>query len=156
MGNRLKLSLGGVWLIASLSALIIPIFVPSYTNPAGFERNSLALSTVTLFLLSFPSSIVALPLLFMLYELLGVTTASITVEYFNVIFLFVLGLLQWFWMIPRLLSRPTFVQELDLNEAVGNTRLFTRDLTVWLDAEGATPLERVLVEDLPNREEDPR
>lgn len=156
MLSRLKLTVGGVWLIVSLSALIIPIFVPSYTNPAGVHKNSLAVSTITMFILSFPSSVIALPLVFMLYEMLEVTTASISAKYLNVIFLFATGLFQWFWMIPRLVSRSTFVQELDLNDAVGNTRLFTRDLAVWLDAKGATPLERVIIEDRSSPEEDLR
>ncbi len=144
--NRLKLSLGGVWLIASVSALILPIFLPSYATTPGFRENPMAVSTLTMFILSFPSSVVAIPLIFMLYFLLGITTSTISGAYLTVVLLFCVGLFQWFWIVPRILWRPGFVQELELGEAAGNPRLFARDLNVWVDAQGSTPLERVLEE----------
>lgn len=155
MPDRLKLGLGGVWLIAGLSTLILPIFLPSYSGSPGFRGNALAVSTITMFILSFPSSVVAVPLLFMLYVLLGVTT-SIGAGYVNVVVLFVVGLIQWFWMLPRFMERQAYFQRLELGDAAGNSRLFARDISSWVDAGGSTPLERVLVEDPPSREGDPR
>lgn len=154
MPDRLKLGLVGVWLIASVSALVLPIFLPSYVGSSGFRGNALAVSTLTMFILSFPSSVVAVPLLVMLYALLGVATSSLGAAYLNVIVLFFVGLIQWFWMLPRFLERQAVFQRLELGDAVGNSRLFARDVNSWLDAGGSTPLERVLVEDSTSREAD--
>jgi hypothetical protein len=144
MFDRLKLTLGGVWMIASVSALLIPVFVPSYPHPSG--SSPIATATITMFLLSFPTSVIATPVLLMINSMLNMTTSSIGVAYMNLVVLFAVGLVQWFWVVPRLLWRKAFMQELDLGKAVGNTRLFARDLTVWLDARGSTPVERVIEE----------
>ena len=145
--NRLKLTLGGVWLIASVSAVVMPIFLPSYSGTPGFAGNAMAVSGLTMFFLSFPSSVVAVPLLFFINVLLGPSTSSITVAYINILIMFVVGAVQWFWIVPRLLERKTYVQELDLSGAAGNTRLFARDAALWVETDGATPLERAIEQD---------
>jgi hypothetical protein len=144
MFDRLKLTLGGIWMIAGVSALLIPIFVPSY--PYSSSSSPIETAVITMFLLSFPSSIVATPLILMVGALLQVNDASIGVAYMNLVALFMVGAVQWFWIVPRVLWRKALVQELDLGQAAGNTRLFARDLTAWLDDQGTTPVERVIEE----------
>ena len=157
MPNNWKLSLGGVWLISALSAVILPIFLPSSIG-TGVVGNAIAVSAVVMFILSFPSSVIAVPLIFLIDALLGLTTSSIAVAYMNLIMLFAVGLFQWFWMVPRLVERQTFsevgseafLQELRLGELSGNPRLFSREpetYGAWVNEEGATPVERVLKED---------
>lgn len=145
--KRLKLSIGGVWLIAGISTLLFPVFFPTYSHASGLNGNAMAAAIFSMFVLSFPSSVIATPLIIMVYALLGITRYSIDERYLTVVIFFFVGLVQWFWIIPRILWRPVSFQDLDLAEAAGNTRLFARDLTVWLDHEGATPLERVMDED---------
>jgi hypothetical protein len=142
--KRFKLSLGGLWLIASISTLLYPVFFPTYSHASGFSGNAIAASSLTMFVLAFPSSVIATPLIFMVYVLLGVTRYSIDNAYMTVVLLFFVGLVQWFWIVPRILWRPAFMQKLELGDAAGNRRLFARDLNIWVDAQGSTPLERVL------------
>ena len=144
MFYRLKLTLGGVWMIAAVSALLIPVLTPSYRH--SMDTGAIGTATILMFLLSFPTSVVATPILLMVGALLNLTNDSIGVAYMNLIALFAIGAVQWFWVVPRVLWRKVFVQELDLGNAAGNTRLFARDSSVWLDAQGSTPVERVIEE----------
>jgi hypothetical protein len=144
MFDRLKLTLGGVWMIAGVSALLIPIFVPSY--PYSSDSSPIETATITMFFLSFPTSVIATPLFLMVGAMLQLNYNSIGVAYMNLVALFMVGAVQWFWIVPRVLWRKAFVQELDLGQAAGNTRLFARDLTAWLDDQGTTPVERVIEE----------
>ena len=150
MIDRLKLSLSGVWMIASLSALMMPVFLPSFTGAHGFKGNAIAVSAVTMFILSFPSSVVATPLIILIDAVLDLTDSSIAVAYMHLIMLFVVGLFQWFWAVPRLFGRRTVVEGIDLQDSAVNPHLFARDRkpgSAWVDAKGTTPLERVLRED---------
>jgi hypothetical protein len=146
MTGRWRLSLSGVWLISSLAALILPIFLPSRVGD-GLSGNALAISALTMFVLSLPSSVFALPLILMVAAFLDLS--RIDVAYMTLFILFAVGLLQWFWMVPRLLNRSTSVQTLDLVDSAGNTRLFVRTPETyesWRDDKGATPVERVIGE----------
>ena len=147
MVDRLKLSLGGVWMIAGLSALILPIFLPSFAGAPGFTENAISLSAFTMFLLSFPSSLVAIPMMSLINPVFSATTPSISVAYIDLLLLFGIGYAQWFWIIPRLFGQDSLVQRLDLRFSGRNPRLFTPNTSMssaWVDADGTTPLERVL------------
>jgi hypothetical protein len=155
MIDRLKLTLGGVWLIAGLSALIFPIFLPSIAGAPGMTSNVLGVSTVAMFLLSFPSSLAAIPLIEIINPVFGVTN-SVPVAYINLLLLFGVGYAQWFWLYPRLFGSDSFLQKLDLRGARKNPRLFvkTPDLSgAWIDADGGTPLERVLSDERKEKSE---
>jgi hypothetical protein len=144
MTDRLKLTLGGIWLIASSVSLLIPIFVPSFP---GTALNPIATSLTTMFILSFPSSLVGLPLLYLVNYMVGVDPGSIQGMYENVIVLFVLGLVQWFWLVPRLWSNRPALQMLNLRQVADSTVLTDGGDAAsieFFNAQETTPLERVL------------
>jgi hypothetical protein len=143
MTDRSKLALGGMWLTASSLALIIPIFVPSFP---GTALNPIGMSLATMFILSFPSSLVGLPLLYLVNYMVGVDAGSIQGMYENVVVLFVLGLVQWFWLVPRLWNNKPPIQMLNLLQATDNAVL-TDGAAIraeFFDAKETTPLERVM------------
>lgn len=57
MTEKTRLSLGGVWLIASLSALLLPVFIPSYPHGAGFFSNIIETSFGTMFSFRFRAAL---------------------------------------------------------------------------------------------------
>ncbi|HKX84226.1 MAG TPA: hypothetical protein VJL58_08405, partial [Pyrinomonadaceae bacterium] len=133
----------GVWLIASSFALIIPIFVPSFP---GTALNPISTSLTTMFILSFPSSLVGLPLLYLVNYMVGVDPGAIQGMYENVIVLYVLGLVQWFWLVPRLWSRKPPIQMLDLVQATENAAL-SEGVVIpaeFFNTKETSPLERVM------------
>jgi len=145
MIDRLKLSLGGVWLITGGSALVLPVFLPSFAGAPGLVGNAIGVSSATMFLLSLPSSLAAIPLITVLNPLFGAT--GIAVDYINLLLLFGIGYAQWFWLVPRLFGRESVLQRLDLKFTGRNPRLFARGpepVGLWIDESGATPLERAL------------
>src|SRR5688500_5194403 len=97
MSERFKLSLSGMWLLVSGVALVFPIFLPSVNN-GGLTGDVIGTATATMFILSFPSSL----LLFTVEALLGVYPRWIGGMYVNLLVLFVLGVVQWFWIVPRI------------------------------------------------------
>lgn len=145
MKERFKLSFGGLWLLISLFSLILPVFIPSYANPQSFIQNVIGTATVTMFILSFPSSLFGIPLLFFAQAALGVDPHSIDGMYLNLFLLFVLGLVQWFWIVPRVWRNEPKLQILDLprkSEMQLSEAKQTSGLE-FFDAHSRTPLERV-------------
>ena len=146
MTERFKLSLSGMWLLVSLFALIFPIFVPSFPGATGLA-NPIGTATVTMFVLSFPSSLFGIPLLFMTDLALGLDPNSIKGMYVNLLILFVLGLVQWFWIVPRVLRSESTGQALDLLPTLITGALPERTIDMsaeFFDVKETTPLERVL------------
>ena len=146
MTERFKLSLSGMWLLASLVSIILPIFLPSYDSP-NLAANTIGAATATMFILSFPGSLFGIPLLYMVNYVLGTDMNSIGGMYVNLLLLFVLGLVQWFWIVPRLVRREPALQSLQLPEQAASPRLTEfRDDTArsFFDEKSQTPLERVL------------
>lgn len=150
MNDRFKLSLSGMWLLVSLFAVVWPIFLPSYPGAPGLMGNPIGTATATMFILSFPSSLFGLPLMFIANVILGNEPNSIQGMYVNLLLLFVLGLVQWFWIVPRVLRSEPAVQALDLLTPLRAKALLTEqdtDLAADLfDAKDTTPLERAMRE----------
>lgn len=147
MKDRFRLSLGGLWLATSLFSLILPVFLPTSANPHSFVQNVIGTSTVTMFILSFPSSLFGIPLLYFSQIVLGVDSNSIGGMYLNLFLLFVLGLVQWFWIYPRLWRTEPNLQTLNL-PSISEFRLAETnrgDFEIF-DREFRTPLERVFEE----------
>jgi len=142
MTEKIKWSLGSAWLVVSLFALALPVFLPSYPHGPGLLSNVIATSTVTMFVLSFPSSLFGFPFLFVMNEILGVHPNSIQGMYTNLTMFFVLGLAQWFWLVPRLFQREPMIQTLECSiRELQPSREPNFDL---FRARDRTPLERVL------------
>jgi len=150
MTDHFKLSLGKIWLLVGGLSLILPVFLPSSANPGNFLQNVIATTTVTMFILSFPSSLFGIPIIFFTQIVLGVDPNTIGGMYLNLFLMFVLGLVQWFWVVPRLLhGRQNFevlnLQETELNSLLSEVK---RDGgSGSYDQESRTPLERVLRDD---------
>lgn len=142
MTERFKLSLSGVWLLASLSSIVLPVFLPS--NSAS---DVIGTATLSMFVLSFPSSLFALPFLIFLQAALNLTSGSVGTMYISVLVFFVLGFVQWFWIVPRIYRNEPSVQTLNLPVTVEAIRLpeAMRDFDLGgFDEQDLTPVERVI------------
>jgi hypothetical protein len=145
MKDRFRLSLGALWLLTSLSTLILPIFIPSYANPQSFIQNVIGTSTVTMFILSFPSSLFGIPILFFAQNALGVDPNTISGMYLNLFLLFVLGLVQWFWIVPRIWRGEPAIQSLNLPRTPEMQLSEAKPVAgfSFFDTNERTPIERV-------------
>ena len=149
MKERFKFSLSGIWLLIGIFSMILPVFLPSSSNPQNFVQNVIGTTTVTMFILSFPSSLFGLPLLYFAALILGVDTNSMEGMYLNLFLLFVLGLVQWFWIFPQVLRNEQRFQTLNLLSGKSRIQVLepepansfqTRDFQEY------TPLEKVIFE----------
>lgn len=149
MTERFKLSLSGMWLVVSLFALFFPIFLPSVTDSANPAENVIGTATATMFILSFPTSLFGIPLLAVVGYVLGVDPNSIQGMYVNLFMLFVLGLVQWFWIVPRVWRSDPDVQVLNLPHSFSTKQLHEMSPDVQFevfDERERTPVERIFDE----------
>ena len=148
MFENSKLSLSRIWLLISAFALILPIFMPSSANPQNFLENVIGSVTVTMFILSFPSSLFGLPLLYFVRLLFEINQNSIEGMYLNLFLLFVLGLVQWFWIVPRLVRNESRFEMLNLIGVNSEAPLLEAKPVnnIPFDTEGRTPLEKIIYE----------
>lgn len=148
MTERFKLSLSGMWLLVSLFSLLFPIFLPSVTDSSNPAVNVIGTATATMFILSFPSSLFGIPLLAVVDYALGIDPNSIQGMYVNLFMLFILGLVQWFWIVPRVWRREPDVQVLNLPVSFKTLSQPSVDTQFEiLDARDRTPVERLINED---------
>ena len=89
MNVRLKENLTAIWLTALLS-IILPVFVPSITEPYGIYANVIETTVTTLFIISLPASLLSI-VLFFLESVVGLDPNRIWVMYLNIWALFALG-----------------------------------------------------------------
>lgn len=143
MSEKNRWLLGGFWLIASLSALLIPVFVPSY--PYGFLPNVMEVATSTMFILSFPCSLFALPFLLAADNILGVDPISISGMYTHLSMLFVIGAVQWFWIVPRIWFKQPVIES--LKESIEQLEPAKEVEFHRYSSRERTPVERILDED---------
>jgi hypothetical protein len=80
-----------MWLMVSSLCLVLPVFLPSSPNPQDFSENPLGTATITMFVLSFPSSLFALPAMLFVNISFGFGPDSIAGMYLNLLMLFALG-----------------------------------------------------------------
>ncbi|MBA2737823.1 MAG: hypothetical protein H0U50_13670 [Pyrinomonadaceae bacterium] len=148
MKERFKLSISQIWLLVTAAALILPVFLPSSANPQNFLENVIGTVTVTMFILSFPISLFGLPIMFFASYVLGVNPNTIGGMYLNIFLLCVLGYVQWFWILPRILRNEPHLQMLNLFGGKSEMQLLEAkaiDNIPFCDSDGRTPLERVLL-----------
>jgi len=149
MKEKFKLSLSGLWLLVSIFSLLLPVFMPSSANASNFAENALGTASVSMFILSFPSSLFGLPAMFFAGAVLDVNPNSIEGMYLNLFLLFVFGLVQWFWIVPRILRNEPRFQMLNLFGAKSEIQLLEAKAAnniPFCDSDGRTPLERVFEE----------
>src|SRR5688500_11991898 len=100
MKTTTKLSLGTLWLLVSVTVLFVPIFIPS--GSASIFEDVITMAGIVTYALSFPVSLFGIPLLYITQILAGLDPNSIGGKYLNLFMVFLLGLAQWFWIVPRL------------------------------------------------------
>jgi hypothetical protein len=150
MLERLKISLSGMWLFVCVFTLLIPVFLPSFAGSANPATNVIGAATASMFILTFPSSLFGLPLLVFAGSILGVDPNSISGMYLNLFVMFVLGLVQWFWLVPRVLKWDTKVQVLNIpvdNSHLPPQTLVPADIFRPFDERDRTPIERIIRDD---------
>jgi hypothetical protein len=150
MSERFKNSLVMMWLTVSAVSLFLPVVLPSAAFSSNPTENVIGTATATMFVLSFPSSVFGIPLLLFVDYALGVDPNSIQGMYVNLFLLFVLGSVQWFWVVPRVWRNDPAVQVLAI-QAMPIEDLLTEgqanDQFDVLDGRERTPVERVISED---------
>lgn len=147
MTQRFKISLSGMWLFICVFTLLIPVFLPSFAGSANPAANVVGTATASMFILSFPSSLFGIPLLVFIGASLGVDPNSIEGMYLNLFVLFVLGLVQWFWIVPRIWRRDPSVQVLNLpvsRDEIPVNLLRPAEVFAVYDECQHTPVERVI------------
>ena len=150
MNERFKISLSGMWLFVCVFTLLIPVFLPSFAGSANPAANVVGTATASMFILTFPSSLLGLPLLVFVGAMLGVEPNSIEGMYLNLFVMFVLGLLQWFWIVPRVWGNSSKVQVLELpnlRDIVPFRLTNPAGAADTFDEQGCSPVERVIRED---------
>ena len=106
-------------------------------------------STTAMFLLAFPSGLMASSGIVFLEAATRFTVSTGEIAVLNLLLLFIAGFVQWFWAVPRLFGRTLSIQRLDLSGSIKNPRLFVANPETyvgWMDEQGTTPLERVMRE----------
>ena len=149
MNERFKLGLWQIWLLISVFALLLPVFLPSSANPQNFLENVIGTVTVTMFILSFPSSLFGLPIMFFAQIALDVNPNTMQGMYLNLFLLFVLGSVQWFWILPRVLRNEPRFQMLNLRGGKAEPLLSAVKFdgnVESCDSQGRTPVERIIYE----------
>lgn len=147
MTERIKLSLSGMWLLVSLFALLFPIFLPSVADSANPAENVIGMANATMFILSFPASLFAVP--FMMIAGYVIDPNSIQGMYLNLFLLFILGLVQWFWIVPCVWRQEPQLQTLNLPlskiiELPEMIRIIDFEI---FDERDRTPVERIIYND---------
>ena len=90
MNVRLKENLTAIWLTGVLLSIILPVFVPSITDPHSIYANVIETAVTTLFIISLPASLLSI-VLFYLESVVGLDPNRIWVMYLNIWALFALG-----------------------------------------------------------------
>ncbi len=149
MKEQFKLNLSSIWLLISAVALTLPVFLPSLSNPQHFFQDIIGTVTTMMYILSFPAGLLALPAMFLAELFLGVNPDTIGGMYINVFLLCVLGYVQWFWIVPRVLRNEPRFQTLNLFGEKSEIQLLQAKAAnniPFCDSDGRTPIERVFQE----------
>lgn len=150
MKKLFKVGFKGTWLLISLLALALPVFLPSYSNPQTIFQNIIGVASVTMFFISFPMSLLGLPVGFFTSRFLGLDPASIGGMYVSLLALFAMGFIQWFLLVPRLFWKMKTSRQLSLQEGNAMSLLSGPSAdkdTRFYDSRGRSPVERVIQDD---------
>lgn len=148
MPEKLKFSLSSMWLFISIFTILLPAFVPSFSssNPA---TNAIGVATAAMFILSFPSSLFGLVAMMFVNIILGMNVNSIEGLYLNLLVMFTLGLVQWFWIVPQIWNRDPAFQTIEIGLGRSPHELpsvVPDEALTRFDADGRTPVECVIDE----------
>jgi hypothetical protein len=107
MTERTVLTASVLWLLTCFLCLILPIFIPSSPNPSGFPSDPTSISTGVMYILSFPGGLLSLLFSPIIDLALDIDPNSIAGMYLNLKLMVVLGLVQWFVIVPRMFAGTT-------------------------------------------------
>ena len=116
---NVKLNLKYIWLTIGVFSMILMTFMWfGYDSPN--LQNAMHVLNALMLVLSLPCSLFAVPVVFLANHYLGINPFSNEGVNLATIFLFVLGMMQWFW-IARLWSPDKYAfQKIDLLDAKTN------------------------------------
>ena len=145
VSDYFKSNLRAFWLMTAALSLVLPVFVPSFgwLNPF---TNVIGMATALMFILSFPLSLLAAPITFLIDVLLGVDPRTIGGRYLSVCVMFVLGAVQWFWIAPRVWRGVQRRYTDELSDTTNDRFLNENESFQVANVEIATPLEKVIIE----------
>ena len=150
MPEKLRFRLSSMWLFISLFTIILPVFVPSSAYSANPASNAIGVATAAMFILSFPSSLFGLVAMMFIDTILGMNPNSIQGLYVNLLVMFTLGLVQWFWIVPRIWNRDPAFQTVEIGAGWMPREMLSKavpdDMFTRYDADGRTPVECVIEE----------
>jgi hypothetical protein len=110
---NLKTNLKRIWTIAAALSLGLMIYLYFGEIESATLVNTILALDVVMFILSLPVSVFAAPVVFSAWYFLELNPLAEGV-YLNTIVLFLLGALQWFWLIRFYFPPESPFQRLDL------------------------------------------
>ena len=94
---NIKSNLKHIWLAIAVFSMILTIFLWFGYDSQNLQYTILALNGLML-ILSLPCSLFAIPVVALANHYLAINPVSIEGIYVNTFFLFIIGLMQWFWI----------------------------------------------------------
>ena len=113
---NIKSNLKRIWLTISVFSMILMIFLWFGYGSQNLQ-NAIHVLNGLMLILSLPCSLFAVPVIVLANHYLEINPFSIEGIYLGTIFLFVLGLMQWFWIVPFWSPTKASFQNLDLIDA---------------------------------------
>ncbi len=99
---NIKSNLKYIWLAVGVFSMVLMVFTWFGDDSQGLQ-NTIHVFNALMLILSLPCSLFAVPVVVLANHYLGISPLSSEGTNLSTIFLFVLGLMQWFW-IARLWS----------------------------------------------------
>ena len=97
MKNSFRLSLRQIWLVFGVLSMIL-LFLPRVEGWQDFMKSALLVLEVLVFIFSLPCSLFAVPVVVAAAYYLDMPPTSVRGMTLSTILLFVIGLMQWFWI----------------------------------------------------------
>lgn len=113
MEKRFKLSLRTIWLVVGIVSLAL-VFLPLTGDARVYVKNTILALNALMFLLSLPCSLFAVPVMMASAYYLDMLPTSRQGITLSTILLFLIGLMQWFWISRFWSPREPVLQGLGL------------------------------------------
>lgn len=112
---NIKTNLKYIWLTFGIFSMVSIIFMWFGYDSQNLQY-AICFSNALMLILSLPCSLFAVPVVVLANHYLGIIPFSTEGIYLSTIFLFVLGLMQWFWIARFWSPDESILQNLDLLE----------------------------------------
>jgi hypothetical protein len=97
MEKRFKLSLRKIWLVVGIVSMVL-LFLPLTGDAQVYAKNTIIVLNALMLLLALPCSLFAVPVMFAAFYYLDMFPTSRQGITLSTILLFLIGLMQWFWI----------------------------------------------------------